>query len=42
MPDDEHPAPAMAMATNSTATHVHRATHLANEDAIDRLPGVMS
>ena len=37
VPDDEHPAPAMA--TSATATHVHRATHLVNEDAIDRLPG---
>jgi hypothetical protein len=40
VPDDEHPAPAMA--TSPIATHAHTATHLVNEDAFDRVPGFMA
>lgn len=40
VPDDEHPAPAMA--TSPIATHAHKATHLVNEDAFDRVPGFMA
>jgi hypothetical protein len=37
VPDDAHPAPAMA--TSTTAIHVLLAAHILSEDAIDRLPG---
>jgi hypothetical protein len=30
------------MATSPIATHAHKATHLVNEDAFDRVPGFMA